>query len=56
MIPDVYDKSTHYVTNQKLTLHIPKDICDSENVLEIIGEYFVSCGSIEPTHELGDYA
>jgi hypothetical protein len=56
MIPAVYDKGTHYVTNQKLTLQILKEISDSEDVLEITGEYSGSCGSIGPTHERGDHA
>ena len=51
MIPAVYDKGTHYVTNQKLTLQILKEFSDSDDVLEITGEYSGSCGSIGPTHE-----
>jgi hypothetical protein len=56
MMPAVYDKGTHYVTNQKLTLQILKEISDSDDVLEITGEYSGSCGSIGPTHERGDHA
>jgi len=56
MMPAVYDKGTHYVTNQKLTLQVLKEISDSEDVLEITGEYSGSCGSIGPTHERGDHA
>ena len=56
MIPAVYDKGTHYVTNQKLTLQILKEISDSDDVLEITGEYAGSCGSIGPLHERGDHA
>jgi hypothetical protein len=50
MIPAVYDKGTHYVTNQKLTLQILKEISDSDDVFEITGEYSDNCGSIGPTH------
>jgi hypothetical protein len=39
MLPAIYDKGTHYVTNQRLTLEILKDICDSEDVLEVTGDY-----------------
>ena len=46
MVPAVYDKGTHYVTNQKLTLEILKEISDCEDVLEVAGEYSGSCGSI----------
>ena len=51
MIPAVYDKGTHYVTNQKLTLEILKEISDCEDVLEVDGEYSGSCGSIGSVHE-----
>ena len=56
MMPAVYDKGTHYVTNQKLTLQILKEISDCKDVLEITGEYSGSCGSIDPVHERGDQA
>jgi hypothetical protein len=56
MRPAVYDKGTHYVTNQKLTLEILKEISDSDDVLEISGEYSGSWGSIGPIHERGDQA
>ena len=39
MIPAVYDKGTHYVTNHKLTLEILKEISDSADVLEVAGDY-----------------
>ena len=51
MVPSVYDKGTHYVTNQKLTLEILKEISDCEDVLEVAGEYSGSCGSIGSVHE-----
>jgi hypothetical protein len=39
MIPALYDKGTHYVTNQRLTIEILKEISDCEDVLEIADEY-----------------
>ena len=39
MVPAIYDKGTHYVTNQKLTLEILKEISESADVLEVAGEY-----------------
>jgi hypothetical protein len=39
MILALYDKGTHYVTNQRLTIEILKEISDCEDVLEIAGEY-----------------
>ena len=39
MVPAVYDKGTHYVTNHKLTLQMLKEISDSGDVLEVAGDY-----------------
>jgi hypothetical protein len=39
MVPAIYDKGTHYVTNHKLTLEILKEISDSDDVLEVAGDY-----------------
>ena len=51
MSPAIYDNGTHYVTNQKLTLDILKEISDSEDVLEVTGEYTGGLGSYGATHE-----
>jgi hypothetical protein len=51
MVPSIHDQGTHYVTNQKLTLEILKEISDCEDVLEVAGEYSGSCGSIGSVHE-----
>jgi hypothetical protein len=39
MLPAMYDHGTHYVTNQRLSLEILKEICNSEDVLEVTGDY-----------------
>ena len=53
MVPAVYDKGTHYVTNQKLTLEILKEISDCEEVLQVSGEYTGCCSASTGTsHEL----
>jgi len=39
MLPAIYDNGTHYVTNQRLTLEILKEICSSQDVLEVTGDY-----------------
>jgi hypothetical protein len=52
MVPAVYDKGTHYVTNQKLTLEILKEISDCEEVLQVSGEYTGCSASTGPSHEL----
>ena len=53
MVPAVYDKCTHYVINQKLTLEILKEISDCEEVLQVSGEYTGCCSvSMGTSHEL----
>jgi len=39
MAPAIYENGTLFVTNQKLTLEMLKEISDSEDVLEIAGDY-----------------
>ncbi|HLG36774.1 MAG TPA: carboxypeptidase-like regulatory domain-containing protein [Nitrososphaera sp.] len=51
MSPAIYDNGTHYVTNQKLTLDILKEISDSEDVIEVTGEYTGGLGSYGASHE-----
>ena len=52
MASAVYDKGTRYVTNQKLTLEILKEISDCEEVLQVSGEYTGCSASTGPSHEL----
>jgi hypothetical protein len=51
MSPAIYDNGTHYVTNQKLTLEILKEISDSEEVIEVTGDYTGGLGSYGASHE-----
>ena len=51
MSPAIYDKGTHYVTNQELTLEILKEISDSEDVIEVTGEYTGGLGGYGASHE-----
>jgi hypothetical protein len=51
MIPAIYDHGTHFVTDQKLTLETLKEISDSDDVIEVTGEYSGSFASNGPTHE-----
>ena len=51
MVAAVYDHGTHYVTNQKLTLETLKEISNSEDVLEVAGEYTGGIGGWGPSHE-----
>jgi hypothetical protein len=50
-LPAVYDKGTHYATNQRLTLEILKEISDSEEVLEVTGDYTGSISATGASHE-----
>ena len=43
MVPAIYDNGTHFVTNHKLTLEMLKEISDSDDVLEVAGEYAGNC-------------
>jgi len=46
-LPTVFDKGTHYATNQRLTLETLKEISDSDKVLEVTGDYTGSIGGWE---------
>jgi hypothetical protein len=39
MVPAIYENGTLFVTNQKLTLQMLKEISDSDDVLEVAGDY-----------------
>lgn len=51
MSPAIYDNGTHYVTNQKLTLEMLKEISDSEEVIEVVGGFTGGLGSYGASHE-----
>ena len=51
MLPSIYDNGTHYVTNQRLTLEILKEICASEDVLEVTGDYTGTLTGRGASHE-----
>jgi hypothetical protein len=55
MSPAIYDNGTHYVTNQELTLDILKEISDSEDVIEVTGEYTGGLGGFGASHEHSPY-
>ena len=50
-LPTVFDKGTHYVTNQRLTLEMLKEISDAEEVLDVTGDYTGSIGGWGASHE-----
>jgi hypothetical protein len=39
MVPAIFENGTLFVTNQKLTLEMLKEISDSDDVLEVAGDY-----------------
>jgi hypothetical protein len=39
MCPAIYENGTHYATNQKLTIDMLKEISDSDDILEVTGEF-----------------
>ena len=51
MMPAIYDHGTHFVTDQKLTVEMLKEISDSDDVIEVTGEYSGSFASNGPSHE-----
>jgi hypothetical protein len=51
MMPAIYDHGTHFVTDQRLTLETLKEISDSDDVIEVTGEYSGSFASNGATHE-----
>ena len=53
MSPAIFDNGTHYATNQKLTLEMLKEISDSDDVVEITGEYTERIWAYPVSHEHG---
>jgi hypothetical protein len=51
MVPAIYDKGTHYVTNHRLTLEMLKEISDLEYVVEFTGEYIDGITGRGASHE-----
>jgi hypothetical protein len=58
MVPAIYDKGTHYVTNHRLTLEMLKEISDVEYIVEVTGEYTGGITARGASHEhldMNDY-
>ena len=54
MVPAIYENGTLFVTNQRLTLEMLKEISDSEDVLEIAGDYTGTVTARGPSHKHSD--
>lgn len=58
MVPAIYDKGAHYVTNHRLTLEMLKEISDLEYVVEVTGEYtdgITARGASHEHRDMSDY-
>jgi hypothetical protein len=51
MLPAIYDHGTHYVTNQRLTLETLEEMSQSEDVLEVTGDYTGTPTGTGASHE-----
>ena len=51
MMPAIYDNGTHYVINQRLTLEKLKEISDSEDVIEVTGDYTGTLTGLGASHD-----
>jgi hypothetical protein len=54
MMPAIYDNGTHYVTNHRLTLEMLKRISDTEEVLEVSGDYTGSITGLGASRDATD--
>jgi len=54
-VPAIYDKGTHYVSTQRMTLEMLKKLNDIDYVLEVMGDYTGGASSIGPQHDKGDW-
>src|SRR6266487_6728057 len=54
MVPTIYEHGTHFVANHELTLEILKEISDSDDVLEVAGDYTGNVTSRGPSHVHSD--
>jgi hypothetical protein len=51
MAPAIYDKGTHYVTNQRLTLELLHELAEPEDVLEITGDFTGNLSGVGASHD-----
>ncbi len=54
MVPGIYENGTLFVTNQRLTLQMLKEMSDSDDVLEIAGDYTGTITARGPSHVHSD--
>jgi hypothetical protein len=56
MMPAIYDNGTHYVTNHRLTLDMLKRMSDTEEVLEVSGDYTGSITGLGASRDIRGYS
>ena len=54
MVPAIYDNGTHFVTNQKPTFEMLREISDSDDILEVAGDYTGNITARGPSHVHSD--
>jgi hypothetical protein len=50
MAPAIYDKGTHYVTNQRLTLELLHELAEPEDVIKITGDFTGNLSGVGASH------
>jgi hypothetical protein len=50
MAPAIYDKGTHYVTNQRLTLELLNELAEPEDVIKITGDFTGNLSGVGASH------
>jgi hypothetical protein len=54
MVPSIHDNGTHYVVNHRLTLEFLKDLSNSEDVIDVAGDFTGGVTGRGASHELRD--
>src|SRR6266508_3788159 len=52
-VPAIFDKGTHYVSTQRMTLEMLKKLNDIDYVLEVMGDFTGGASSFGPQHDKG---
>ena len=55
MVPSIHDNGTHYVVNHRLTLEFLKDLSNSEDVIDIAGDFTGGVTGRGASHEPRDH-
>ncbi|MGD1836176.1 MAG: hypothetical protein ACPKPY_02585 [Nitrososphaeraceae archaeon] len=50
MVPSIHDNGTHYVTNHRLTIELLQEFSNSDDVVEITGDYTGGLTGVGASH------